>query len=193
MLNLVLFGPPGAGKGTQSEKLLEKYGLVHLSTGDILRGEMKAGTELGIKAKSLIEAGNLVPDSVVIGMIGNKISENIEGNGFIFDGFPRTQAQAEALDKLLEKKGTGVSVMLSLEVNETELVNRLLERGKISGRADDATEDTIKNRIGVYNKETSVLIDFYSAQKKQIGIQGIGEIDEIFEKLCTAIDSIKVS
>ena len=193
MLNLVLFGPPGAGKGTQSEKLLEKYGLVHLSTGDILRGEMKAGTELGIKAKSLIEAGNLVPDSVVIGMIGNKISENIEGNGFIFDGFPRTQAQAEALDKLLEKKGTGVSVMLSLEVNETELVNRLLERGKISGRADDATEDTIKNRIGVYNKETSVLIDFYSAQKKQIGIQGIGQIDEIFEKLCTAIDSIKVS
>ena len=193
MLNLVLFGPPGAGKGTQSEKLLEKYGLIHLSTGDILRGEMKAGTELGVKAKSLIEAGNLVPDAVVIGMIGNKISENIEGNGFIFDGFPRTQAQAEALDKLLEKKGTGVSVMLSLEVKETELVNRLLERGKISGRADDATEDTIKNRIGVYNKETSVLIDFYSAQKKQIGIQGIGEIDEIFGKLCTAIDSIKVS
>ena len=193
MLNLVLFGPPGAGKGTQSEKLLEKYGLIHLSTGDILRGEIKAGTELGVKAKSLIEAGNLVPDAVVIGMIGNKISENIEGNGFIFDGFPRTQAQAEALDKLLEKKGTGVSVMLSLEVKETELVNRLLERGKISGRADDATEDTIKNRIGVYNKETSVLIDFYSAQKKQIGIQGIGEIDEIFGKLCTAIDSIKVS
>ena len=125
MLNLVLFGPPGAGKGTQSEKLLEKYGLVHLSTGDILRGEMKAGTELGVKAKSLIEAGNLVPDSVVIGMIGNKISENLDGNGFIFDGFPRTQAQAEALDKLLEKKGTGVSVMLSLEVNEAELVSRL--------------------------------------------------------------------
>ena len=193
MLNLVLFGPPGAGKGTQSEKLLEKYGLIHLSTGDILRGEIKAGTELGVKAKSLIEAGNLVPDAVVIGMIGNKISENIEGNGFIFDGFPRTQAQAEALDKLLEKKGTGVSVMLSLEVKETELVNRLLERGKISGRADDATEETIKNRIGVYNKETSVLIDFYSAQKKQIGIQGIGKIDEIFGKLCTAIDSIKVS
>ena len=193
MLNLVLFGPPGAGKGTQSEKLLEKYGLVHLSTGDILRGEMKAGTELGVKAKSLIEAGNLVPDAVVIGMIGNKISENIEGNGFIFDGFPRTQAQAEALDKLLEKKGTGVSVMLSLEVKETELVNRLLERGKISGRADDANEETIKNRIGVYNKETSVLIDFYSAQKKQIGIQGVGEIDDIFGKLCGAIDSIKVS
>ena len=193
MLNLVLFGPPGAGKGTQSEKLLEKYGLVHLSTGDILRGEMKAGTELGIKAKSLIEAGNLVPDAVVIGMIGNKISENMDGNGFIFDGFPRTQAQAEALDTLLEEKGTGVSVMLSLEVNEEELVARLLERGKSSGRADDANEDTIKNRIGVYNKETSVLINFYSTQKKQIGIQGVGKVDEIFGKLCTAIDSIKVS
>ena len=146
MLNLVLFGPPGAGKGTQSEKLLEKYGLIHLSTGDILRGEMKAGTELGVKAKSLIEAGNLVPDEVVIGMIGNKISENLEGNGFIFDGFPRTQAQAEALDLLLADKKTGVSVMLSLEVAEEELVKRLLERGKVSGRADDASEDTIKNR-----------------------------------------------
>jgi len=193
MLNLVLFGPPGAGKGTQSEKLLEKYGLVHLSTGDILRGEMKAGTELGVKAKSLIEAGNLVPDEVVIGMIGNKISENMDGNGFIFDGFPRTQAQAEALDKLLEEKGTGVSVMLSLEVVEAELVKRLLERGKSSGRADDANEDTIKNRIGVYNKETSVLIDFYSTQNKQIGIHGVGEVDEIFSKLCAAIDTIKVS
>ena len=193
MLNLVLFGPPGAGKGTQSEKLLEKYGLVHLSTGDILRGEMKAGTELGVKAKSLIEAGNLVPDDVVIGMIGNKISENMDGNGFIFDGFPRTQAQAQALDKVLEEKGTGVSVMLSLEVVEAELVKRLLERGKISGRADDANEDTIKNRIGVYNKETSVLINFYSAQNKHVGIHGVGKVNEIFDKLSTAIDAIKVS
>lgn len=192
MLNLVLFGPPGAGKGTQSEKLLEKYGLIHLSTGDILRGEMKAGTELGVKAKSLIEAGNLVPDEVVIGMIGNKISENLEGNGFIFDGFPRTQAQAEALDILLADKKTGVSVMLSLEVAEEELVKRLLERGKISGRADDASEDTIKNRIAVYNKETSVLVDFYSIQGKQIGIQGVGAVDEIFGKLTVAIDEIKV-
>lgn len=192
MLNLVLFGPPGAGKGTQSEKLLEKYGLVHLSTGDILRGEMKAGTELGQKAKSLIEAGNLVPDEVVIGMIDNKITENMDGNGFIFDGFPRTQAQAEALDNLLAAKGTGVSVMLSLEVNEEELVKRLLERGKSSGRADDANEETIKNRIGVYNKETSVLVDYYSAQNKHVGIEGVGEIDEIFAKLCGAINEVKV-
>lgn len=193
MLNIVLFGPPGAGKGTQSEKLLEKYGLVHLSTGDILRGEMKAGTELGLKAKSLIEAGNLVPDEVVIGMIGNKISENLDGNGFIFDGFPRTQAQAEALDNLLKDKGTSVSVMLSLEVAEEELVTRLLERGKSSGRADDANEDTIKNRISVYNKETSVLVDFYAAQNKHVGIHGVGAIDEIFSKLCGAIDSVAVS
>lgn len=192
MLNLVLFGPPGAGKGTQSEKLLEKYGLVHLSTGDILRGEMKAGTELGQKAKSLIEAGNLVPDEVVIGMIDNKITENMDGNGFIFDGFPRTQAQAEALDNLLAAKGTGVSVMLSLEVKEEELVKRLLERGKSSGRADDANEETIKNRIGVYNKETSVLVDYYSAQNKHVGIEGVGEIDEIFAKLCGAINEVKV-
>lgn len=192
MLNLILFGPPGAGKGTQSEKLLEKYGLMHLSTGDILRGEMKAGTELGEKAKSLIEAGNLVPDEVVIGMIDNKISENLDGKGFIFDGFPRTHAQAEALDKLLVAKGSGVSVMLSLEVGEEELVKRLLERGKISGRADDASEETIKNRISVYNQETSILVDFYSNQGKHIGVHGIGGIDEIFDKLSNAIDSVQV-
>ncbi len=192
MLNLVLFGPPGAGKGTQSEKLLENYGLIHLSTGDILRGEMKAGTELGVKAKSLIESGNLVPDEVVIGMIDNKISDNLDGKGFIFDGFPRTRAQAEALDKLLEAKGTGVSVMLSLEVAEEELVKRLLERGKSSGRADDANEETIKNRISVYNKETSILVDFYSKQSKHIGVYGVGAINDIFGKLTNAIDSIKV-
>ena len=192
MLNIVLFGPPGAGKGTQSEKLLEKYGLVHLSTGDILRGEMKAGTALGLKAKSLIEAGNLVPDEVVIGMIGNKISENLDGKGFIFDGFPRTQAQAEALDKLLTDKGSAITVMLSLEVNEDELVTRLLERGKTSGRADDSNVDTIKNRISVYNKETSVLVDFYSAQDKHVGIDGVGTIDGIFGKLTAAIDAVKV-
>ena len=192
MLNLVLFGPPGAGKGTQSEKLLENYGLIHLSTGDILRGEMKAGTELGVKAKSLIEAGNLVPDEVVIGMIDNKISDNLDGKGFIFDGFPRTQAQAKALDKLLEAKGTGVSVMLSLEVAEEELVKRLLERGKSSGRADDANEETIKNRISVYNRETSVLVDFYSKQSKHVGVYGVGAVNDIFGKLTDVIDSIKV-
>lgn len=189
MLNIVLFGPPGAGKGTQSEKLLEKYGLMHLSTGDILRGEIKAGTELGIKAKSLIDKGELVPDEVVIGMIDNKIAGNANANGFIFDGFPRTKAQAEALDNLLNEKGTGITLMLSLEVEEKELVNRLLERGKVSGRADDQNEDTIKNRIKVYNEQTSVLVDYYKAQDKHVGIDGVGAIDTIFNALCGAIDS----
>ena len=157
MLNIVLFGPPGAGKGTQSTKLLEKYGLVHLSTGDILRAEMNAGTELGLKAKSLIEKGELVPDEVVIGMIANKISSSANKNGFIFDGFPRTAPQAQALDKVLEGKGTGISLMLSLEVPEDELVTRLLGRGKVSGRADDQDTKTIQNRIKVYNAVNSRL------------------------------------
>lgn len=191
MLNIVLFGPPGAGKGTQSEKLLEKYGLVHLSTGDILRGEMKAGTELGKKAKGLIEAGNLVPDEVVIGMIGNKIVENKNANGFIFDGFPRTDAQAKALDTLLSENGEAITLMLSLEVEDTELVKRLLERGKSSGRADDANEATIQNRISVYKEQTSVLIQYYKAQNKHIGIPGVGAIEEIFDRLCKAINSAK--
>ena len=191
MLNIVLFGPPGAGKGTQSEKLLEKYGLVHLSTGDILRGEMKAGTELGKKAKGLIEAGNLVPDEVVIGMIGNKIAENKNANGFIFDGFPRTDAQAKALDILLSENGDAITLMLSLEVEDSELVKRLLERGKSSGRADDANEATIQNRISVYKEQTSVLIQYYKAQNKHIGIPGVGAIEEIFDRLCKAINSAK--
>ena len=190
-MNLVIFGPPGAGKGTQSEKLLEKYGLVHLSTGDILRGEMKAGTELGKKAKGLIEAGNLVPDEVVIGMIGNKIAENKNANGFIFDGFPRTDAQAKALDILLSENGDAITLMLSLEVEDSELVKRLLERGKSSGRADDANEATIQNRISVYKEQTSVLIQYYKAQNKHIGIPGVGAIEEIFDRLCKAINSAK--
>lgn len=188
MLNIVLFGPPGAGKGTQSEKLIDKYGLVHLSTGDILRGEIKSETELGLKAKSLMDKGELVPDEVVIGMIDNKIASNTGANGFIFDGFPRTKAQAEALDELLSKKGTGITLMLALEVQEGELVKRLLERGKESGRADDQDENIIKNRIKVYNEQTSVLADYYKAQDKHVGIEGVGEIDAIFDSLCSAID-----
>lgn len=188
MLNIVLFGPPGAGKGTQSEKLIEKYGLVHLSTGDILRGEIKSQTELGLKAKSLMDKGELVPDEVVIGMIDNKIASNIGANGFIFDGFPRTKAQAEALDNLLSKKGTGITLMLALEVEENELVSRLLSRGKDSGRADDQDENIIKNRIKVYNEQTSVLADYYKAQNKHVGIEGVGAIDSIFASLCEAID-----
>ena len=191
MLNIVLFGPPGAGKGTQAAKLLEKYQLVHLSTGDILRSELAAETELGIEAKKFMEKGELVPDSVVVGMIEGKIDSNSGANGFIFDGFPRTTAQAEALDIVLNKKGTPISMMLALEVEEEELIKRLLLRGKDSGRADDQDRSIIENRISVYNAETAPVKDFYAAQNKYEGIHGMGSIDEIFNRLCEAIDSIK--
>lgn len=190
MLNLVLFGPPGAGKGTQAAKLLEKYGLVHLSTGDILRGELAAQSVLGLEAKKYMDQGELVPDEVVIGMIEGKIDANSSAKGFIFDGFPRTTAQAEALDKMLAKKGTPITLMLALEVEKEELVKRLLLRGKDSGRADDQDESIIENRIKVYNSETSPVKNFYSTQNKYKGINGMGSIDEIFDRLCSAIDAI---
>ena len=155
MLNLVLFGPPGAGKGTQSNLLIERYNLVHLSTGDILREENAVATALGLEAKSLMDRGDLVPDEVVIGMISSKLNNNPSANGFIFDGFPRTAAQAEALDNLLEDKGTAISVMLSLKVEDEELIRRLLSRGKDSGRADDQDESIIANRINEYNTKTA--------------------------------------
>ena len=155
MLNIVLFGPPGAGKGTQSEKLIEKYQLVHLSTGDILRGEIAAGTELGLEAKKLMDEGALVPDEVVIGMISSKLDQNKGVKGFIFDGFPRTTAQAEALDSLLSEKSTSITTMLALEVDTEELTKRLLLRGKDSGRADDQNEEIIRNRISEYNNQTA--------------------------------------
>jgi adenylate kinase len=187
MLNLVLFGPPGAGKGTQSTKLIEKYNLVHLSTGDILRGEVSAQTELGLKAKALMDAGNLVPDEVVIGMINNKLEENKNANGFIFDGFPRTTAQAEALDKLLSDKGTSINHMLALQVPDAELIKRLLLRGKDSGRADDANEEVIANRIKTYNDKTAPLINYYQNLGKYTAIEGVGTVNEIFERLTEVI------
>ncbi|HYX09755.1 MAG TPA: adenylate kinase [Bacteroidales bacterium] len=190
MLNLVLFGPPGAGKGTQSARLIEKYNLIHLSTGDILRGELKAESPLGMEAKKYMDKGELVPDSVVIGMIEIKLDQNSDAKGFIFDGFPRTSAQAKALDELLEKKGTAISAMLSLEVEHDELVNRLLNRGKDSGRADDQNTEVIENRIKVYNNETAPLINYYDAQGKYIAVKGMGSIDEIFNNLCSRIDEI---
>jgi len=190
MLNIVLFGPPGAGKGTQSEKLLKKYNLTHLSTGDILRGEIAAGTELGVKAKSLMDQGMLVPDEVVIGMIANKIEENKAGNGFIFDGFPRTKAQAESLDELLLKYNTSISRMLALEVETDELIQRLLLRGKDSGRADDQSEEIIANRIKEYNSKTAPLKEYYSNQNKFVSINGHGTIDEIFDRLCEALQMV---
>jgi adenylate kinase len=186
--NIVLFGPPGAGKGTQSAKLIEKYGLVHLSTGDILRAERKAGTILGKRANDYIEKGELVPDEVVIGMVANKINEFPGGKGFIFDGFPRTTAQGKALDEMLHSLGHPIDKMIALEVDEDELTKRLLLRGETSGRADDQDEATIRNRFKVYNDETLPLKDYYMAQGKYIGVNGMNSIDEVFEDLCKELD-----
>lgn len=183
MLNIVLFGPPGAGKGTQSQNLINKYGLVHLSTGDLLRTEIARGTELGIKAKEIMDRGILVSDDIVIGMIENKLDANPSANGFIFDGFPRTKAQAEALDDLLQKKGTAISCMIALEVNEAELTRRLLDRGKDSGRADDQDEATIRKRIEEYNNKTLPLKEYYSAEGKFHSVNGIGSVSDIFNDI----------
>jgi len=189
MLNLVLFGPPGAGKGTQSQKLIEKYQLVHLSTGDILRNEIANGTQLGLEAKKLMDQGVLVPDEVVIGMISNKLDANKDAKGFIFDGFPRTVAQAEALDTLLASKGTEISGMVALDVNSDELQKRLLLRGKDSGRPDDANPEIIRKRIEEYNNKTAPVANFYKSQDKYLSINGIGNIDEIFSGITEAVDS----
>jgi adenylate kinase len=189
MLNIVLFGPPGAGKGTQSAFLVEHYKLIHLSTGDLLRGEIAEGTALGLEAKSLMDKGELVPDAVVIGMIGNKLKSNAGAAGFIFDGFPRTIPQAEALDKLLEGHGEEITAMLSLEVPEEELVKRLLLRGKDSGRSDDKDENIIQNRIREYNLKTAPVASFYNNQNKLVKIQGVGSIDEIASKIKEGIIS----
>lgn len=188
MKNIVLFGPPGAGKGTQSERLIEKYKLIHLSTGDILRAERKAGTALGQKANEYIEKGELVPDEVVIGMVENKINENLNAVGFIFDGFPRTTAQGKALDEMLNKLDHPITKMIALEVDEDELTKRLLLRGETSGRADDKDESTIRNRFKVYNNETLPLKDFYEAQGKYIGVNGMNSIEEVFNDLCQILD-----
>jgi len=191
MLNIVLFGPPGAGKGTQSEKLIEKYHLVHLSTGDIFRANIKGATELGTLAKSYMDKGQLVPDEVTIKMLESEVNKNTHAIGFIFDGFPRTKAQAEALDSLLKSKSTSITMMLALEVEEAELKKRLLLRGESSGRADDKNPEVIQKRIDVYNNETAPVKDYFTQQGKYKGIHGIGEIDEIFNALCNEIDNVK--
>ena len=188
MLNIILFGPPGAGKGTQSEKLILKYKLVHLSTGDIFRKNIKGETALGQLAKSFMDSGQLVPDQVTISMLEQEVNKSPNAKGFIFDGFPRTTAQAEALDNLLKSKGTSITMMLALEVKEDELKKRLLLRGKESGRPDDQNPQVIQKRIDVYNNETAPVKNYYSAQKKYIGVKGLGLIEEIFNSLCDAID-----
>jgi len=190
MLNIILFGPPGAGKGTQSSRLIQKYGLVHLSTGDVFRYNINNETELGLMAKRYIEQGKLVPDEVTNNMVKDFIQRNSNSNGFIFDGYPRTIAQGENLATVLREMNAQVTCMMALQVDEDELVNRLLERGKTSGRPDDQDESIIRNRFKVYNDETSPLADYYNKQGKYIAVHGMGSIDDIFRDLCTAIDQV---
>ncbi|HMR81500.1 MAG TPA: adenylate kinase [Niabella sp.] len=188
MFNLVLFGPPGSGKGTQASSLIEKYKLVHLSTGDLLRSEIANKTPLGLEAKKIMDAGQLVPDEVVIGIIDNCLEKNADARGFLFDGFPRTLNQAKALDKLLDLKKTKIDLVLALQVNEEELVRRLLERGKTSGRSDDTSEEVIRKRFQVYINDTEPVAQHYKEQDKFKAIPGEGSIDDIFGGLSKEID-----
>jgi adenylate kinase len=188
MFNLILFGPPGSGKGTQSERLISRYGLKHLSTGDLLRSEIAGQTPLGLAAKSYMDKGQLVPDEVVIEMISSALDNNPHAHGFLFDGFPRTTAQAEALDKLLSQKGTSIAVVLALQVGEIELIKRLLNRGLTSGRADDVNEEIIRNRIIEYEKKTAAVAEYYKKYDKVVFVHGEGDVDEIFQALSKEID-----
>ncbi len=190
MFNVVIFGAPGSGKGTQSDYIVEKYGLVHLSTGDILRAEIAKGSEVGKIADGLISKGQFVPDDVIITVLDNAIDKYPTAKGFIFDGFPRTVVQAEALDSLLKKRNLRVSIMLNIDVDQVELVKRLLNRGKTSGRSDDNLA-TIQERINVYEQKTLPVIQFYDKQGKHVRIKGTGTMEEVFASICTAIDNIK--
>ena len=188
MLNLILFGPPGSGKGTQSEKLIVKYGLKHLSTGDLLRSEIAQQSQLGMEAKNFMDKGQLVPDEVVIGMIRSAIENNPLVKGFLFDGFPRTSAQAAALDQLMELKNTSIKIMLAMEVGEKELMSRLLKRGETSGRSDDTNEEVVKARIIEYHNKTAAVADYYKQYNKVVTIKGEGTVEDIFNALCHEID-----
>ncbi|MBQ4502673.1 MAG: adenylate kinase [Alistipes sp.] len=190
MLNVVLFGAPGCGKGTQSELLEKRFGLSHVSTGEIIRSHIKSQTELGLQMQEYISRGELAPDSVVIGMIEDYLAANKGIKGTIFDGFPRTTAQAEAFDKLLEQHNDSVDIMIYMDVPEEELVKRILLRGKESGRADDASEDVIRNRIAVYNQQTAVVADYYRAQGKYVAVPSLGTIDEVFERIAAEIEKL---
>jgi adenylate kinase len=192
MLNLILFGPPGSGKGTQAAKLIEKYNLLHISTGDLFRAEISNGTALGLEAKSYIDKGALVPDSVTVNMLKSKMEQHPDVQGVIFDGFPRTIPQAEALDEMLKSKGTDVSLLLSLKVEDAEIINRIVKRGASSGRTDDTDPEIIQNRINTYKSQTTPVADYYAKSGKTKEVEGVGTVDEIFVCLCIEIDSMLV-
>lgn len=191
MINIVLFGAPGCGKGTQAQRLKEHYGIEHVSTGEVIRGEIARGTELGRSMESYIKAGKLAPDQIVIDMIANYVAEHRDAKGCIFDGFPRTTVQAEEFDKILAKHGLKVDIMVDIHVPEEELVRRILLRGKESGRADDASEEVIRDRLKVYHDQTAVVSDFYAAQGKYASVDGIGSIDEVFDRIAGIVDNVK--
>lgn len=190
MVNIILFGPPGSGKGTQAAHLVEKYDLLHISTGDLFRYELSNNTVLGMQARAYMERGELVPDEITIGMLKNKVDANSDVEGYIFDGFPRTINQAQALDNLLAENGQEISLLLMLDVADDEIVQRILNRGKNSGRADDNDEQIIRNRIAVYKNETTPVFDYYAQEEKAIKIDGVGAVETIFERLCQEIDEM---
>ncbi len=190
MINLILFGPPGSGKGTQAVKLVDRYGLLHISTGDLFRYEIGNKTPLGMEAKRYMDSGQLVPDSVTIGMLRNKVEANPDAPGYIFDGFPRTIPQCEALDDLLAEKGQSISKLLLLDVPDDEIVKRIMLRGETSGRADDLNERVVRNRIEVYKNETTPVFDYYAREGKSFKIKGVGGIEEIFDRLAMEVDSL---
>jgi adenylate kinase len=191
MKNIVLFGPPGAGKGTQADVLKDTYELVHISTGDVFRYNIKNATALGVLAKSYIDNGSLVPDAVTIDMLKAEVEKNEAAKGFIFDGFPRTESQATALDAFLNEKGASINAMIALEVEEDILVTRLLKRGEVSGRSDDQDESKIRNRFNEYNTKTAIVKDYYEKQQKYFGINGVGSIDDITKLISKVIDTLK--
>lgn len=191
MINIVLFGAPGCGKGTQAQRLKAHYGIEHVSTGEVIRDEIRRGTELGHSMESYIEAGKLAPDEIVIGMVANYVAQHKHAKGCIFDGFPRTTVQAEEFDKLLARHGLKVDIMVDIHVPEEELVRRILLRGKESGRADDASEEVIRDRLKVYHDQTAVVSDFYAAQGKYASVDGIGTIDEVFDRIAGIVDNVK--
>ena len=190
MKNIILFGPPGAGKGTQADILKVRYNLIHISTGDVFRYNIKHETDLGRLARSFMDKGQLVPDEITIDMLSNEVDKNPDSNGFIFDGFPRTEAQAEALGHVMDDKDSQIDAMIALVVDDEVLVKRVLERGKTSGRSDDAAEEIIRKRIRVYYDETVILKEYYQKQDKYYGIDGVGSVEEITERISQVIDKL---